>query len=177
MMNFEPLFEQRIHPSIARAAQYCLDLSQDRELPRRRDFRPANIRSILGYIFLIDVLPDDYGFGLAGEHMATLYGATLKGKRLSEIEDEKLRHHLAQTYDAVVGARSYQYLRGRYTWPDRSIPIERLLVPMTDDTGKLSTIFGFTIPDIPQDTLILRTGEGAPILEIDTDYDSLLGAS
>jgi hypothetical protein len=176
-MNFEPLFELQIHPGIARAAQYCLDLSQDRELPRRRDFRPANVRSILGYIFLIDVLPDDYGFGLAGEHMATLYGATLKGKRLSEIKDEKLRDHLGKTYDAVVSARSFQYLRGRYTWPARSVPIERLLVPMTDDAGKLSTIFGFTIPNIPADTLILSAGEGAATLEIDTEYDSLLGAS
>lgn len=176
-MNFEPLFERQIHPGIARAAQYFLDISHDRELPRRRDFRPTNVRSILGYVFLIDVLPSDYRFSLFGEHMAMLYGTNLSNTLLSVVGDEKLRGFLRKTYDAVVAARSFQYLRGRYTWPDRSVPIERLLVPMADDAGKLSTIFGLTIPDIPNGTLVLSAGEGAAMLEIDTEYDSLLGAS
>lgn len=175
-MNFEPLFAQQIHLDIRGTAQYFLDISQDRELPRRRDFRPAKVRPVLGYIFLIDVLPDDYRFSLFGEHMSMLYGENLTNKRLSDVGDEKLRGFLRKTYDAVVAARSFQYLRGKYTWPDRSVPIERLLVPMADDAGKLSTIFGLTIPDIPEGTLVLEAGEGAATLEINFEYDSLLGA-
>jgi hypothetical protein len=176
-MNFEPLFERQIHPGIARAAQYFQDIAADRELPRRHDFRPTSVRSILGYIFLIEVLPGDYRFSLFGEHMSMLYGADLTNKRLSEIGGEELRGYLRKTYDAVVTARSFQYLRGRYAWPDWSVPIERLLVPMADDTAKLTTIFGLTIPDIPSDTLAINVRDGAAMLKIDTEYDSLLGAS
>lgn len=145
-------------------------------MPRRRDFRPASVRSILGYIFLIDVLPEesDYRFSLFGEHMAILFGANLTNKRLSEVGDETLRGHLGRTYDAVVASKSFQYLRGRYTWPDRSVEIERLLVPMADDAGNLTTIFGLTIPHVADGTLVLCAGEGAAVLEIDTEFDSLL---
>ncbi len=176
-MNLEPLFQQQIHPGIARAAQHFLDISQGRELPRRSDFRPTKVRSILRNVFLVEVLPGDYRFSLFGEHMSMLCGANQTNKHLSELGDEKLRGVLFKCYDAVVAARSFQYLRGRYVWPDRSIRIERLLVPMADDAGKLSSIFGVTIPHVSEGTLILQVGDSASTLEVDTEYDSLIEAS
>lgn len=173
-MNFEPLFETNIHPGIARMAQYCSDLSRKRDMPRRSEFRPSNVRSLLGYMFLIDVLPDedDYHFSLFGIHMSVLYGLDLTDKRLSQVGDDQLQRFLRKTYDKVVATRSYQYLRGRYVWPDRSVDIERLLVPMTNDDGQLTTILGLTIPNTPTDTLLVFAGVGAAQLQIDEEIDS-----
>lgn len=174
-MDFEPIFEKHIHPGIARAAQYCLDLSDGRPYPRRADFRPTRVRSILGYIFLIDILPEanDYHFSLFGTHISVLYGMDLTGKRVSQVDDDNVRVFLRNTYDAVVASKSVQYLRGRYTWPNKSVDIERLLVPMSDEAGNLSSIFGVTIPlNTATDTLLFFSGMGAAKLEIDEQVQS-----
>lgn len=173
-MDFEPLYEKQIHPNIARVAQYCQDLAGDKTFPNRRDFRPSAVRSIIGYVFLIDILPedDDYYFSLFGVHMATLYGMDLSKKRLSKIGDENVRGFLRKTYDTVAASRSFQYLRGRYTWPTRSVEIERLLVPMADDEGRLTTILGVTLPASATDTLLVFAGVGAAQLEIDEEIQA-----
>lgn len=174
-MNMEPIFTRRVHPGIARAAQHCLDLADRKDLPRRSDFRPSAVRSILGYIFLIDVVPgpDSYFFKLFGVHMSVLYGNDLTGKHLGQIDNEALRACLRGTYDAVVAGRTFQYIRGQYVWDDSSVGIERLLVPMTDDEGQINSIFGLAISDVSTDSLRLFAGIGAAQLKI----DEVLGAA
>lgn len=172
-MDFEPLFDHPIHPSIARAAQYFHDISADHELPRRRDFRPARVRSLLGHIFLIDVLPEenDYKYSLYGVHMTVLYGEDLTDTRISQMRDENLRTLLLKKYAALCAARTYQYTRGRYVWPNRSVDIQRLLVPMADNDGQLTTIFGIIVPDVPERRELLFAGGGNLRLEIDEQID------
>jgi hypothetical protein len=71
-------------------------------------------------------------------------------------------------YDGIVASRSFHYVRGRYTWTDRSIPIERLLVPMADNQGQLKSIFGLTIPVEPvDDFVIVFAGVGSASFEVD----------
>lgn len=163
------IFEHCREPGIIRFAQYCIDLAGDDPLPRRSQFRPTRVSSIMGYLFLIDVLADDndYFFSLFGTHMSILYGEDLTGKRLSQIGDANLQGFLRSTYDRVVATRKPLYLRGRYAWDDRSVDIERLLMPMTDDNGKLTTIFGVAIPDVPAETLLVFAGQGAAKLVTD----------
>lgn len=174
-MDLEPLFRRRIHPGIARAAQYCLDLAATRELPRRSDLRPSAVRSILGNIFLIDVGPEPtpYFFKLFGSHMTVLYGADLTGKNLDQFWDVQLKACLRSTYDTVVAERTFQYVRGQYKWTDRSVKIERLLVPMVDDEGRINTIFGVSVPDVSTGSLHLFAGSGAAQLKI----EEILGPS
>lgn len=132
------------------------------------------MRSILGYIFLIDVVPgpDSYFFKLFGVHMSVLYGSDLTGKQLSQVGNETLRACLRSTYDAVVAERTFQYIRGQYVWDDCSVEIERLLVPMTDNEGQINAIFGLTIPAVATDSLRLFAGIGMAQLKI----DDVLGA-
>jgi hypothetical protein len=169
-MNFEPLLSGPVHPAIAEAARYFQSLAPGDALPKRRDFRPTRVPDLLGYYFLIDVRDDhkDYYYRLIGEHMALLFGNDVTNKWLSEIGDAPLCSRLRETYDIVVTRRTFHYVRGRYSWPERAVAIERLLVPMTDDNGKLDTILGISISDTKLDTLNLLAGIGAANLEIDT---------
>ncbi|MDR3528210.1 MAG: PAS domain-containing protein [Rhizomicrobium sp.] len=166
-MDFQPLFEREIHPSIAVAARYCSELAANHEIPNRQDFRPNKVRSILGYLFLLDVLPGDYRFSLCGVHVSVLYGVNPTGTRLSEFSDRDMSGRLTKTYDEVVAARSFQYVRGQCSWPDHSVQIERLLVPMTGPSGQLDAIFGVTIPKCPVDLLVIYAGTGIAKLVID----------
>lgn len=169
-MNFEPLLAASVHPAIAGAARYFQTLAPGDALPKRRDFRPTRVPGLLGYYFLVDVLNngEDYRYALAGEHMALLFGTDATNQRLSEIGDEAQRAHIKETYDSVVASRTFHYVRGRYTWPERSVGIERLLVPMTDNDGQLNTILGISVPDTRLDMLNLLAEIGAAVLEIDS---------
>lgn len=169
-MNFEPLLAASVHPAIADAARYFQTLAPGNALPKRHDFRPNRVPGLLGYYFLVDVIKGgkDYRYGIAGEHMALLFGTDATNMRLSELGDDALRARIKATYDAVVANRVFHYVRGRYTWSERSVAIERLLVPMTDADGNLNTILGLSVPDTQLETLNLLAGIGAAVLEIDT---------
>jgi len=168
-MDFQPLLARTIHPGIESAARYCREIADGREMPRRQDFRPTKVRSILGYIFLLDVLPGDYRFSLCGVHMSVLYGANVTDICLSEFPDRELAGRLTKTYDEVVAARTYQYIRGQYSWPDRALNIERLLVPMTGADGRLNAILGVTMAECPADMLVIHAGVGVAKLVIDEE--------
>lgn len=167
-MNFEPLLSRSIHPAIAETVRYFQTLAPDDALPKRHAFRPNHVRHALGYIFIVDVLPDDYRWELVGEKIGILFGTNRHGAHLSTMQPIELRNLLKPMYDSVVASRAFHYCRGRYTWPDRSVAIERLLVPMTDDHGRLTSIFGVTMPVEPlDDFVIVFTGKGAAGFEID----------
>jgi len=168
-MDFEPLRQISIHPDMALVVRHLQAIASGNDLPKWLDFRPSQVRHALGYVFLIDVLPDqnDFRYHLLGEHILILYGLQATNKLLSELGYEAQFARLRDTYHAVVKARSFLYLRGRYDWPDRSVAIERLLVPMADGDGHLNFILGLTIPDAPTDQISVFAGLGPALLEID----------
>jgi hypothetical protein len=161
-MDFGTLFEHSPHPHIAQLASYCNELAGDSAMPNRNDFRPGRVSQLLGCVFLVEVIAteNDYFFELCGSYMQIAFGADLSKKRLSTLRDEKLRTALQKTYDCVVQTGKPLYLRGLYQWPGKSVNIERLLVPMSDHFGNLTTILGAVVPDVDIDSLILYTGVG-----------------
>lgn len=174
-MDFAPLLTRPLHPAIAAAARHCHEISAGLELPRKQDFRPTLLRDYIGYLFVVNVIAGehDYYYSLGGAHMALLYGADLTNNRLSEV-DPQVSKSFFETYDAVVASRSFLYVRGRCNWPDRSVEVERLLVPMTGKDGTLDTIIGLAVPNVPTDMLMLYTGIGTAVLSIE---ERLIGPS
>lgn len=168
-MDFQALLKRDVDPGIAVAARYFQEIAPGNALPSRKDFRPAKVRSILGYIFLLDVLPElnDYRFSLCGVNVAVLFGTDGTSARLTELHSPELAQRLKTTYDEAIAAKTFLYVRGQYSWPDRAVNIERLLVPMTGPDGQLNAIFGVTIPDCPADMLVIYAGTGVAKLVID----------
>lgn len=172
-MNFEPLLQRPLQPAIAEAARYFQEISADVDLPMRRDFRPSRLRASLGFMFMVDVLPGDYRWDVMGEHIAVLFGINDTSALLSGIHPKELRDRLTKTYDDVVASRSFHYIRGHYTWHDKSVAIERLLVPMADQDGRLNAILGISVPvDIPTNALAAFAGIGPAKLEIEMSFPS-----
>lgn len=163
-MNFEPLFRYDINPSIAAMANYIAEIAPGSSLPKRADFRPNRVRELLGFYFLIDIIENDYRYSLAGEHMSILFGLDITGRCVSEFPNGA---SLEMTYNGVVAYRTFQYTCGRYVWADRSLDIERLLIPMLGPDGTLNTILGVTIPLYPTEQLSVFAGIGPAGLEID----------
>lgn len=162
-MNFGNLFARNIRPEITGLARYALDLAGDNPLPLRSAFDPRRIWAINDYVYLIDVLRDenDYYCSLWGGRMNALFGFSLLGMRLSEMEDPDLRKALCKTYDRVVESEKPLFMRARYAWPERKqIAIERLLIPMAADDGILNTICGISIPEVADVDIEMYAGHG-----------------
>lgn len=170
-MNFENLFARHIHPGIAGLARYTAEIAGKKKLPRRSQFDPSRVASLLDYMYMVDVLFDvqDYYFSYSGWRMATLFGIDLSGRLLSEIESVFPEASIRDTYDCVVATGQPYFMRGHYTWPGKSVPIERLLIPMTDAAGTLDTICGLSIPAIADVDLEMFVGHGVARLICDDE--------
>jgi len=162
-MNFGCLFSRYLHPEIAGFARYMCDLAGDDPLPRASLFNPGDIASIVDYVYTARYLPgeNDYLLGYSGNCMHLLFGADLGGMRLSEVGDAILRQSQHDSYDRVIRTHLPLYMRGYYVWPNgKSVPIERLLVPMVDEDGHANTICGISIPGVAEVDLAMYTGQG-----------------
>jgi hypothetical protein len=153
-MDFGNLDGKRVHPEILHFAKFCLELAGASPLPHKNDFDPMQVIPVLGNVYLLEIAPDgDYIPSLFGVHMAVLYDGDLTQYPLSSFPNPDLRDSLKRTYDGVVESRRPLYQRGRYVWPDKSVGIERLLVPLTDDAGRVDALLVMVVLDVSVDEL------------------------
>ena len=154
-MDIENLKKNGARPELIRVAEYCKHLAGSRVMPRLRQLSLTDMLWVLEHIFLVDVLrdEDDYRFSLFGNHVRKIYGTDFSGKLLSSVNNANSRNLFRATYNAVVATQTALYLRGKYCWPTQEIDVERLLIPLADDNGHLSTILGVLYADIPEEAL------------------------
>lgn len=147
-MDFTGLFARDIHPDLAELARYAHELTGEGRLPYRSKFDPHRACERSGYVFLIELLPEenDYFYSHCGERLAVLFGTNLNRKRLSDISDPVAQQALRRSYNRVVENNLPLYMRGHYAWPNKLVRVERLLIPMTDDDGRLNSICGLAVP-------------------------------
>lgn len=153
-MDFTSLFEKTVHPDIERFARYCLELAAGRNLPRKDDFLPEQAMSLLGNLYLLKKTPSsDYVPEVFGVRMAVLYDCDMTDIRLGAFENTDLRQELRRSYDMVVEMGAPVYQRGRYVWSDKTVGFERLMVPLTDNDGKIAALLCSTSLDVSDEEL------------------------
>ena len=167
-----------VHPMIADMAHYASDLAGKDPLPCRSRMRIdfARLDAMLDHMFLVDVVNGgaDYYFKYFGETMHIMCGINLCGMRLSEVADPGMRSSFKASYDQVVAKHAPLYLKGHYSWPNSKIPIERLLIPIVDDSGAVTALCGLSVPGIPLAEIKRQAGKGPATL---TGRDKILKAA
>ena len=169
-MNITATSERLVHADLARLVKYCDALAAGRPMPRREDFRPTDVRWMIGKMYMIDVLDDgaDYCFRLFGNFWQTIYGVDLTGRRLSALEASGNLTALRPVYDAVAKTREPLFQPGKLVWPNqKSISYERLLLPFSNNDGRVSLILAAAHCDMTVEDLVLYRGCGLPQLVID----------
>jgi hypothetical protein len=145
-----------VHPDLVRMVHSYSQLSEGRAMPHRSDFRPSQMRWMLGRLFLLDVLEGggDYRFRLFGVFWQGIYGADLTGCLLSQLEPLGL-DKLRPDYDAIVATGTPSLRLRKVRWPDDTLlEFQRLLLPFCDDSGEVCLILGAAAYEkAPEDAL------------------------
>jgi hypothetical protein len=118
-----------------------------RLLPSRADIEPLELRSHMGYLFLIDVLPaeHDYRFRLLGSAMTGRYGRDSTGRTIREAyaTEPAIGQWILDIFDTVVRHRVPVVSEGRLTIVKKSYVIARALqLPLADDGETVNMILG-----------------------------------
>jgi hypothetical protein len=119
----------------------------NRRFPRRADIDPLELRSHLGHLFLIDVLPggEDYRFRLLGSAMTQRYGRDSTGKTISEAyaAAPEIGAWILKIFAAVVVDKAPVVSEGRLSVVGKSFVIARALqLPLSDDDHAVTMILG-----------------------------------
>jgi hypothetical protein len=157
-MNFNMLERADVHDDLRRLARTCEALAGGRKMARWREFRPVQVRWMIGRLFVIEVLDGgvDYFFRLGGTVLDEIYGTDLNQKRLSEAENGPLRAALRTGYDTVVASGEPLFGRAVLHWQKgQDIHIQRLLIPFAGDEERVQMILGGVYSDVPAEMLVL----------------------
>ena len=125
---------------------YWHAIAPDKGFPRRSDVQPEQLRSLLPYIFMVDVLRDgedlDFRFRLIGTGIMRVEGEHT-GLLLSEMfPDRKAYCVLWQQYrDAAAGQIWVRHETLR--WQNRGhVSYEVILAPLQDEQGEVTMLIG-----------------------------------
>lgn len=117
----------------------------DGGLPARCDIDPLELRALLPYIYLIDVLPEDrFRVRLLGERHVEVYGPGLVGRVIDDIFPAAVAAEFNRLYAAVVQRRVPVINRGQVSWIHNKewLHYEGLHAPLAADGTTIDTIFG-----------------------------------
>jgi hypothetical protein len=167
-MDFSELRNRGMPPDFLRLADHFERLSVGRLMPQQDEFRPNDIRWLLGRVYLTDVLDggSDFRVRLFGTFWQMLGGEDLTGRRFSELEAQSDRlNHLRPAFDAVVSARRPIYSVGKLKWPN-SEPVfyHRLAIPFTQDGETVSQVLVAADYDHAAQDMIIYKGAGSPVV-------------
>ncbi len=136
--------------SISRLGREFLDYWHARApedgFPGRSDIRPEELKGLLPYFFMVDVLREggrlDFRFRLIGTEIMRIEGEHT-GLRLSEMfPDRKAYSVLWRQYQDAVAGRIW-VRRETLRWQDREhVNYEVILAPLQDDKGEVHMLIG-----------------------------------
>jgi hypothetical protein len=161
----DPAARIAAYPDLARLIEHCRELAGGHELPHRKDFRASQVRGMIAHLYLVDVVDGgaDYRCRLWGQFWEAIFGISLLGKRLSDLERTGNVMHLRTEYDLAVANRQIQFRIGRVVWPDHvTVELARVIIPFCSDDGRVSMLLCAATSDKPIEDILFFKGVGVP---------------
>jgi hypothetical protein len=111
--------------------------------PSRSDIRPADIRRILRYVFLIDVGVDDFRFRLAGSHFAENTELRMTGSAIAEIFPDLFCREVREAWSHCATQAAPVLGRGHAWMPKRDfLDWEGIVLPLSEPEQPVNMLFG-----------------------------------
>jgi len=120
-------------------------------LPARADIDPLELRSLLGNINLIEVVPQADGsqrfrYRLFGTEFAFYHGGDLTGQWVDEIDNAVYRQQLVGLYRHVVATGTTPVLSYDYILDSRRHRFQAVILPLASDGYRIDMILSSGLP-------------------------------
>ena len=138
----QDLAEEIRDPRLRRLFAYWRAAKRARRMPARRDLDLLDFPYALGYVMLIDVLPEPLRFRvrLHGTEITERVLYDLTGKPLDEIPDPEYRHYALARCRALVAAAQPLRVEQDRELDGRSHRYEALWLPLSDDQVRVTML-------------------------------------
>jgi hypothetical protein len=122
-------------PLLQRVYEYWSQLRGARRMPSRAQVDPSEIRPVLGYLMLMDVMhrPITFRVRLQGTELARWLGSDLTGKMLEELRPADLRSLIRECLAQCVAIRAPLYKAGRHLINGAPRLYSTLVLPLSAD--------------------------------------------
>jgi hypothetical protein len=124
------------HPELRQLHGYWLAKKGERLAPARSDISPAEMRSFLPHVFLLEVVgtPRRFRFRLTGTEVVDRYGEELTGRFLDEIDLDEVGSEIIGEYERATREVRPVCSRWNYKKGDgHFLRYERLILPLSTD--------------------------------------------
>ncbi len=131
--------------ALARLRAHWQDLAAGRVLPSRSDIEPRTLGPILEYCFILErIAPGVARFRLAGQHLGDLMGLEVRGMPATALVVPESRRQMAATLEncCTAPASAELVLAGEAGIGRGRLDARMLLLPVTDDAGRITRILG-----------------------------------
>ena len=142
----QPAVEALHHPGtrLNDVIRYWASLRDGNEPPRRSQIEAAALAQALPDVFLAEIItPRIARFRLCGHRIEDLMGMDMRGMPLTVLFQGGARQEIADALEQVaLGARVMLSLQGESGFGLPSLSASLALLPLTDDSGRITRILG-----------------------------------
>lgn len=125
---------------------YWRSKAAGRAMPRRVDVDPVDFAWMLGWVTLVEPLPDgDWRFVVDGSNIAAVFNIDMTGKRLSEYPLPAVRDILVNTFAAAAEMRGPYFLTYDIEHDLRRWRYDGLLLPLCDESGSIDRLISTVV--------------------------------
>jgi hypothetical protein len=138
-------FDKFKTPVVRDTYSYWLSKCDKQAMPRRSDIRPEELRTLLPYIFLVDIgaNPTEFRFRLVGSEIGVWAGKEYTGAAINEAEYGPQWRRIHAVYMDVLMSRQPRHDLYHAPWVSREfLYYERLVAPLSSDGQTIDMLFG-----------------------------------
>lgn len=152
-----PVATADLDPRLRGLVDYWAAKSAGRCCPARADLDPLDLKPLLGFLLMVDVVrtekTQDGGsvayrlrYRLFGTEFVFYHGRDLTGRWLDEIANPVFRDELLGFYDAVITGRRMQALSYDYILERGRQRFQAVLLPLSHDASRVDIVLGCGVP-------------------------------
>lgn len=140
-------FAQKLTSDKLKAAYAVWDAARASRIgPRREEIVPANLRGVLTFTYMMDVVDAgrDFRFRFAGDRIIQFMGRRFAGELLSKQTSSAFFDNMRQIFSACVAARAPITSGVRQaTYPGKDfLEVEAMVLPLSDNGSDVTHLFG-----------------------------------
>lgn len=132
-------------PLLRDLTNYWTKVRASKQMPRRADVDPADMRFLLPHVFLIDVrpLPLQFRWRLLGTQVSKYVGYRQSGRWFHDVYDSQTHDRFVESFNDCLGRRRPTRVHGK-AWfaPQDYLAYEAVYLPLSADGVNVNMILG-----------------------------------